>query len=84
MTPYFFATDHYNYARWMPVYLLDMTQLPEDISQAFDQGQFAIRKTDGAFNGIWSDMGTETTVIRDAKSDGGVVGLTRKESALLH
>ena len=83
MLPYFFATDHYNYSRWVPVYLLDMAELPNDVADAFQQGQFAVRRTAGAFNGVWSDLGTETTVIRDAKSDGGVIGLTRKESALL-
>jgi len=60
-----------------------MAELPNDVADAFQQGQFAVRRTAGAFNGVWSDLGTETTVIRDAKSDGGVIGLTRKESALL-
>jgi hypothetical protein len=59
MTPYFFATHHYNYSRWMPSYLLDMTHLPEDVQKSFQDGQFTIRRTAGSFNGIWSDMGTE-------------------------
>ena len=37
----------------------------------------------GYFNGIWSDMAVESTIIRDAKGTGGVVGLTRKEPALV-
>lgn len=83
MTPYYFATNHFNYARWVPMYRADMTQLPPEIEHAFQSGQFAIRRTVGRFNGIWSDMGTKTTVIRDAKSAGGVVGLTRKQPALM-
>lgn len=60
-----------------------MTELPADVHEAFKEGKFAIRRAAGTFNGVWSDMGIESTVIRDAKSSGGIVGLTRKESALL-
>jgi hypothetical protein len=43
----------------MPVYILDMLELPAEIKSAFEKGEFSIRKTSGSFNGIWSDMGTE-------------------------
>jgi hypothetical protein len=29
--------------------------------------------TCGSFNGIWSDMGTEKTIIKDSKGSGGIV-----------
>ena len=83
MTPYFFTTDHHNYVRWMPIYLLDMTQLLQDVHNSFQDGQFTIRRTVGSFNGILSNMGTESTVINNAKSDGSIIGLTINESALL-
>jgi hypothetical protein len=43
----------------MPVYILDMLELPAKIKSAFEKGEFSIRQTCGSFNGIWSDMGTE-------------------------
>ena len=33
--------------------------------------------------GVWSDLGTETTIVYDAKEDSGIVGLTRKKAALI-
>lgn len=83
MLPYFFVTNRVNYARWTPIYLLDSLHLPPDIGRKFKDGQFAVKETSRSFNGIWSDMATEKTIIRDAKSDGGIVGLTRKQPALV-
>jgi hypothetical protein len=40
----------------MPVYILDMLELPAEIKSAFEKGEFSIRQTSGSFNGIWSDM----------------------------
>jgi hypothetical protein len=48
----------------MPVYILDILELPVEIKSAFEQGEFSIRQTSGSFNGIWSDMGTEKTIIK--------------------
>jgi hypothetical protein len=50
----------------MPVYILDMLELPAEIKSAFEKGEFSIRQTSGSFNGIWSDMGTEKTIIKDS------------------
>jgi hypothetical protein len=51
----------------MPVYILDMLELPAEIKSAFEKGEFSIRQTSGSFNGIWSDMGNEKTIIKDSK-----------------
>jgi hypothetical protein len=40
----------------------------------------SIRQTSGSFNGIWSDMGTEKTIIKDPKGSGGIVGITNQKS----
>ena len=72
ITPYLFATDRTNYSRWVPIYLLDMSDLPRAVKLAFENGQFSVRRAPGSFNGVWSDMGVESTVIRDARA---VVGL---------
>ena len=79
----FFVTNRTNYARWITVYLPEMLQIPLDIQTAFDDGEFSFTEIPGSFNGIWSDMATEKTVIKNAKGDGGIVGLTRKKPALI-
>ena len=82
MLPYFFITNRTNYSRWMPVYILDMLELPAEIKPVFEKGEFSIRQISGSFNGIWSDMGTEKTIIKDSKGSGGIVGITNQKSAL--
>jgi hypothetical protein len=44
-----------------------MLELPAEIKSAFEKGEFSIRQTSGSFNGIWSDMGTDETIIKDSK-----------------
>jgi hypothetical protein len=67
----------------MPVYILDMLELPAEIKLAFEKGKFSIRQTSGSFNGIWGDMGTEKTIITDSNGSGGIVGITNQKSALV-
>ena len=43
----------------MPVYLLDMLDLPQEIESAFIEGLFIVCQTTGQFKQVWSDMGTE-------------------------
>ena len=83
MVPYFFAAERQNYPRRTPVYILDMLNHPPEIQSCFEAGEFAVLHIPGCFNGIWSDVGTEKTVIRDAKGTSGIVGLTRKKPALI-
>ena len=85
MLPYFFCTNKQNYSRWLPVYLLEMlVDLPEELEAKFEAGEFTFRICPNAsFNGIWTDMAVEKTVIRDSKSDSGIVGVTRRKGALL-
>ncbi|CAC5403946.1 unnamed protein product [Mytilus coruscus] len=83
MLPYFFIANKTNYARWTTAYLIDMLNLPEETYSAFMSGKFAVRQKPGVFNGIWSDMATKKTIIKDSKGSGGIVGLTTQKSALL-
>ena len=83
MLPYFFSASRVNYARWMAVYILEMLELPPDVLAAFEAGEFAIQQTSGRFNAIWSDMATECSVIRDAKGQSGIIGITRKDPAVV-
>jgi hypothetical protein len=67
MLPYFFVATRTNCSRWMPAYIIDILELPEDIRSVFEVGQFAIRPSSGKFNAIWSDMSTEKNIINDSK-----------------
>ncbi|KAK3085631.1 hypothetical protein FSP39_006444 [Pinctada imbricata] len=83
MIPYFFVANRNNYARWTPVYVLDMLNIPMEVKSSFDTGVFAIRQKAGSFNGIWADMATEKTIIRDSKGHGGIKGITTQKTALI-
>ena len=52
MLPYFHRYDHTNYARWGPVYLNEMRQLPMEIEEEFQQGNFVVKETAGTFNQV--------------------------------
>ena len=84
LVPWFCALDHTNYARWIPVHLRDMTELPEqhpDIYREFNAGNFTVQKTKRVFSAIPIDQAHEQNNAC-VKGDGGVVGLTDDPSAL--
>ena len=76
------TTDKVNYTRWTPVFILDMLSLPSDAPNAFRNGQFGVRQTNGPFNGIPSDISAEHN-IKAMKGPGGVKNVTRKLSSLI-
>ena len=48
MLPWFFAMNHSNYARWLPVHLRDMRSLDQmvpDVAAEFKKGLFTVNKT---------------------------------------
>ena len=48
LTPWFFALDHTNYARWIPVHLRDMAELSSKhpaIVKEVNDGKFVVHKT---------------------------------------
>ena len=82
--PWFFALNHYNYARWLSVHLLDMRALPQtapDVAGKFNEGFFTINKSSKHFSAIAIDQAHEQNNAI-VKGDGGAVGLTENESAL--
>lgn len=84
MLPFFFCCDKPNYARYGTLYVSEMMcSLSPTILEEFRAGNFVVNFTCGAFNGLWSDMGVEMSVIKDNKGSGGVVGLTNKGNSLL-
>ena len=47
ISPWFFALNHTNYARWIPVHLSDMLNLTNkhpDVAIAFAKGMFTVRR----------------------------------------
>ena len=77
--PYFFACNKPNYSRWGTLNALDMLlKLPE-----FLAGYFSVNFSVGSFRYLFTDFATEMSVIKDTKYDTGIVGLTRKEPAVL-
>ena len=84
MLPYFFVADRQNYARWASLYATEMLCLLQDtVQEAFSKGQFSVKQTPGKFKGTWSDMAVEMTIIKDSKSDSGIIGLTRRGTSVL-
>jgi len=84
LVPWFFALDHTNHARWIPVHLSDMAELPmkhPDIYREFNNGHFVAQKTKRIFSAIPMDQAHEQNNAC-MKGDGGAVGLTDNPSAL--
>lgn len=80
--PLLFATNRTNYARYMPVEILMMQRLPEEVENAFKEGLFAAKISSGTFNGVWMDYTLEATENKELKGNGGIIGLTLKGPAL--
>ena len=83
MLPWFAAFDHVNYTRWGIVFLADMKRLPctaPEVYQGFQHGDVVTKETKNAFNQIADDQALEH-VNKSGKVAGGLVGITRTESA---
>ena len=84
MLPWFFAMNHSNYARWLPVHLRDMRsleQLVPHVASEFKKGLFTVKKTPKRFSSIAIDQAHEQNNAM-VKGDGGAVGLTENPNAL--
>ena len=84
LAPWFFALDHYNYARWLPVHIRDMVQLQQKhptVLAEFNTGYFTVQKSSNKFSAFALDQSHEQENAK-VKGDGGAVGLTESEAAL--
>ena len=86
LVPWFFALEHTNYARWIPVHLRDMVALPTDrprcLAKSFNAWPLlTVQKTECLFSSIPIDQAHEQTnaLVND---DVGAVVLTEIPSAL--
>ncbi|KAL9957037.1 hypothetical protein ACROYT_G038621, partial [Oculina patagonica] len=83
-TKYFFAHDRINYARMIPLYLAEMSMLPEsdpEIYEEFRKGNWAVNKNpDVPFCALGADHALEQ-INRSMKVSGGLVGITLNPNA---
>ena len=78
----FFALDHVNYARWIPIHIRDMKSLPDSIKDQFkERHHWVLTKTNNKFSAIPLDQAHEQEN-KTVKGVGGMVGLTENPVAL--
>ena len=86
ITPWMFSLDRTNYARWLPVHIRDMAELPNKhphVYKEFTSGsKFTVQKTTNPFSSIPLDQAHEQNN-ELIKGDGGVIGITENPNALL-
>ena len=84
IAPWFFAMDHPNYARWLPVHIRDMSTLQSthpEVALEFAKGHFVVKKTAHSFSRIPTDQAHEQNNA-SVEGEGGAVGLTQNPAAL--
>ena len=83
--PWFFALDHTQYSRWMPVFIQDFSTLERDHNETykiFRKGFFTVQKTNCVFSNMGIDQAHEQNG-KILKIDGGVIGILDNPTALL-
>lgn len=84
MIPYFFVCNRTNNVRYAPLYVLQMlNDLPREAEEEFLLGRHSIKFTPHAFQGLWSDMGVEMSVIKDTKREQSIDGFIHRGDAVL-
>ena len=71
MLPFTVAAKHRNYMSCLPLYLRDMKELREKhpvVYDNFTRGNFTVHRTQGRFNGTWTDMALEQTYNKEGKT----------------
>jgi len=86
MIPWCFAYDKINYARYLPVYYAEMSNLPSthpEVYESFMDGRFAVQiGEESPFGRIPVDQTTEETVNKDTKTSGGITKFSLKTGAV--
>ena len=84
LVPWFFALDHTNYSRWIPVHIRDMLSLPTThpaVFQQFMSGNFVVQKTHNLFSSLSIDHAQEQNNAK-VKGCGGAIGLSENPGAM--
>jgi len=86
MIPWCFAYDKINYARYLPVYYAEMSNLPSthpEVYESFMDGRFAVQiGEESPFGRIPVNQTTEETVNKDTKTSGGITKFSLKTGAV--
>jgi len=82
MIPYLILYNHVNYVRGCVLYLSDMAKLPPELTTAFQQGHFSVKRKAGKFNNVATDHALEQSLIRSSKFQGGLIGITSNQNAM--
>ena len=85
MVCHFFSMDRVNYARWLPIYLSDMSMLELNHPEVFHEflsGNHSVSRSKQPFAQVWPDMALEQSINLDSKSKGGIVGISNREDAV--
>ncbi|KAG1662386.1 hypothetical protein GQR58_020959 [Nymphon striatum] len=80
IAPWFFSLDHQHYARWVPIHIRDMENLPQSVLNEFIEGHWVIPKSSKRFSTIPIDQAHEQNN-ELVKGSGGAVGLTENPIA---
>ena len=79
MLPFIFRYEHINYARWVTVYLADMSVLPSEVLHELQEGNVEVKRTDRRFNQVSADRSTEW-LNAIGRQSGGLVDITRAKT----
>ncbi|KAH3833881.1 hypothetical protein DPMN_107197 [Dreissena polymorpha] len=83
LVQFFFALNHQNYARWVPVHIRDMEHLPESVRGEFEvNGNCVVKKTKKRFSSMPIDQAHEQNN-EMVKGSGGAVCLTDHPTAFI-
>ena len=81
--PWLTIYDYTNYARWIPVYFMEMSALEiaaPEVYQEFMAGNFVVKKTNRSFNQVPIDQATEW-MNKLCKLSNGIIGITKTDTA---
>ena len=86
MLPYYSAYDRIHYTRWLPIYLIEMTNLSKTHPHCFEnlrkKGYWTAQRTTGPYSALACDQTIEQTLNKQSKTKGGIVGFTLSPSAV--
>ena len=79
LIPWFFALDHTNYSRWVPIHIRDMKLLPDHVRSDLMKFLVISSKTHNKF----SLMQVHEQNNKLVKGSGGAIGLTENPEQLV-
>ena len=83
----FAATGHMNYSRSSRMYVQEMLSLAETnpwLSEQFQEGRHAVRRSGSYWAGLWSELVIEQTLMQSLKRRGGITRGRGFEENVLH